>query len=143
MTIYIHPPVQIDASGLASETTVGDILDDTGDILLALAAPVGAERVTIGTPYVRSYSSSNITDAAWSEIVAVTAGKIRKLHIFDSSGEQVRLALGPAGTEGEIWRIEPGGPGAVELTIAAGSRLSIRAASGTISDGDLVINFLS
>jgi hypothetical protein len=138
MTAIAVPGQQttLDKAGLATEAK-----QDT--IIAALGAPVGDERTVANTTYVRSYNSSSISDAAWTQIVASTASRIRKLHIFDSSGEQVRLAVGAGGAEVEVWRIEPGGPGAVELTIAAGSRLSIRAASGTISDGDLVINFLT
>jgi len=124
------------AENFATETTLASIL-------AALAAPVGVSRSAVGTPYFRDYSVNNINDTGWTEIVAATAAGIRKLHIFDSSGEFIRFATGAAAAEVEVFRIEPGGPGPVELLIPAGTRLSIRAVTGTISVGNLNINFLT
>lgn len=143
MTLYIWPPISVNTTGLATEATLADIETAVGNILLAMAASVGVERTVANAPYARDYSVSNISDAAWSEIVASTGARIRKMHIFDSSGAQVKLAMGAAGAESEVFRIEPGGPGGVELVIPVNTRLSVRAASGTISTGDLVINFLT
>jgi hypothetical protein len=108
-----------------------------------ISAPVGVERVAVGTPYVRDYSVSNLATGSWTQILASTAARIRKLDIFDSSGSTVLLATGGAGAEVEVLRITPGGNGAVELTIPVGTRLSIQSPSGVLSVGTLVINMFS
>jgi hypothetical protein len=66
-----------------------------------------------------------------------------KLHIFDSSGEPIILAVGSGGAEVDTFLIEPGGTGAVEVSIPAGSRLSVKSAgAAAVNDGLLIINLL-
>jgi hypothetical protein len=108
-----------------------------------VSAPVGVERVAVGTPYVRDYSALNLATGSWTQILASTAARIRKVDIFDSSGSTVLFATGGAGAEVEVLRITPGGNGAVELTIPVGTRLSIQSPSGVLSVGTLVINMFS
>jgi hypothetical protein len=106
-------------------------------------APVSTVRRPI-LPYVfRDYSSSAITNAAYSQVVASTAAAAFKLHIFDSSGEPIILALGDAGSEVDSFLIEPGGSGAVEILIPVGTRLSVKSAgAAAVNDGLLIINLL-
>ena len=89
------------------------------------------------------YSSTNVTTGAYVELIASTSGEINRLHIFDSSGEIMILATGAAASETDIFYIEPGGPGPVDVNIPAGTRVSVRALSADATLGDLVINGLS
>lgn len=124
-----------------------NLLTTTNNLLTAgnaiLTAPVGIERIAVGTPYYRDYSSSNLAAGAWTQIVASTSARIRKLDIFDSSGSVVMVGIGGAGAEVEVLRITPGGNGAIELTIPIASRISIQSVTGTLSVGLLVINMFS
>jgi hypothetical protein len=104
---------------------------------------VSSPRYNANAVYARDYSINGINSSGWSEIVTSLANAVSRLHIFDSSGFPVMLAVGAIGSEQEVFRISPGGDGLVDLLIAAGSRLSIKATSGTIYDGNLQINFLS
>jgi hypothetical protein len=145
------------AKDFATQTTLASVLSDTNSlvakdfatqttsaaILAELQAPVGTVRQPI-LPYVfRDYSSSAITNAAYFQVVASTAAAVFKLHIFDSSGEPIILALGDAGSEVDSFLIEPGGSGAVEISIPVGTRLSVKSAgAAAVNDGLLIINLL-
>jgi hypothetical protein len=88
------------------------------------------------------YSSTNVTTAAYVQLVASTSAAIKKLQIFDSSGESLYLAVGAALSEVDQIFIFPGGNDIVDLAIPAGSRISVKSVSATISSGELLINCL-
>ena len=89
----------------------------------------------------KDYSSGSVTTGAWVQIVASLATTANLIEIFDSSGQTMELGLGPAASEVRACIITPGGNGQVPLTIASGTRVSVRAISGTASVGELDINF--
>jgi hypothetical protein len=83
----------------------------------------------------------NVTTAAYTELIASTAAAIYVLNIFDSSGETMILATGAAASETDLLYIPPGGFNApMEIYIAAGTRLSIKALSATATSGEIVLN---
>lgn len=95
------------------------------------------------TAFVRNdYSSVNVTTAAYVELVASTAGLYKKLQIFDSSGQTLKIAIGAAASEVDILLVFPGGNDMIEVNIPAASRVSIRAVSATASVGELCVNFI-
>lgn len=89
------------------------------------------------------YSTTNVTTAAYVQLVASTSIIINRLHIFDSSGRDFVLATGGAGSEVDQIQISPGGWDApVDLYIPSGTRISIKAKSATASSGILLITGL-
>lgn len=89
------------------------------------------------------YSTTNVTTAAYVQLVASTANVINRLWIFDSSGQDFVLATGAAASEVDRIRIPPGGwDSAIELNIPAGTRISIKASSATASSGILIVTGL-
>lgn len=87
-----------------------------------------------------SYSSTNVTTAAYVQLVASTTSNINRLWIFDSSGQDFVLAVGAAASEVDQIQISPGGWDApVDLFIPSGSRISIKAVSATANSGILLI----
>lgn len=88
------------------------------------------------------YSSTNVTTAAYVQLVASTADVINQLYIFDSSGQTLFLAVGGAGSEVNKAYIVPGGNGILNLTIPASSRVSVKAVSASATSGELSITFL-
>jgi hypothetical protein len=62
------------------------------------------------------------------------------LEIFDSSGQTMELGMGASGSETRIALILPGGNGQIPILIQQGTRLSVRAVSGTASSGELDLN---
>lgn len=91
-----------------------------------------------------AYASTNVTTGAWVQIIASTAANINQLHIFDSSGQTIELGTGAAASETRVLIIPPGGFNAVvDLFIASGTRLSLRAISGTASAGEFDLTALN
>ena len=89
------------------------------------------------------YSATNVTTAAYVQLVASSTSAVNKIEIFDSSGEALILAVGGAGSEVDQLYIFPGGNGAVDLAIPASSRISVKAKTATASSGFLAINLYS
>lgn len=90
------------------------------------------------------YSSTNVTTGAWVELDSSTAGDFNCLTIFDSSGQTLELGVGAAAAESRVMIIPPGGhDGCIPLRIASGSRLSLKAISGTASSGEINITGLN
>lgn len=87
------------------------------------------------------YSSTNVTTGAYVELVASTSMDINRLHIFDSSGQDLVLAVGAAASEVDQIQIFPGGIDA-DLFIPSGSRISVKAVSATANAGILAITGL-
>jgi hypothetical protein len=87
------------------------------------------------------YSSTPVTTSAYTQVVASTAVVIREVEIFDSSGQSLVLAVGAAASEVDQIYIFPGGNGRIPLSIAGGSRVSIKAVSGSATSGESLINF--
>lgn len=88
-----------------------------------------------------AYGSTPVTTGAYVQLVASTATDINKLHIFDSSGQDLVLAVGPAASEVDQIQIFPGGI-EVALFIPAGSRISVKAVSANATAGILAITGL-
>jgi hypothetical protein len=87
------------------------------------------------------YSSTSVTTAAYVELVATLAGAVSEIEIFDSSGQALILATGAATSEVDQIYITPGGNGRIPLSIAASTRVSIKALTGTANVGFITINF--
>lgn len=95
------------------------------------------------TAFVRNdYSSINVTTGAYVELVASTASQYRKLQIFDSSGQTLKIAFGAAASEVDKLLVFPGGNDVIEVNLPASTRVSIRAVSATASVGEICINFI-
>ena len=76
------------------------------------------------------YSTTNVGNAAYVQVVASTSLATTKLYPFDSSGAVMILAVGGVGSEVDQLYIPPGGSGAgYELAIPASSRISLKVAS--------------
>jgi hypothetical protein len=90
-----------------------------------------------------NYTLVNVTDAAWVQIVVSLAADIVAMNVFDSSGQDMILGYGPAGSEVTKLQIPPGGfDSPQDCVLPAGMRLAIKAVSGTASVGINLINFL-
>jgi hypothetical protein len=92
-------------------------------------------------PYRNDYSSANVTTAAYTQVLASTAAAIKRLQIFDSSGQTMKLATGAGGAEVDILYIPPGGID-IDYEIPAGTRLALKAISANATSGEIDINLL-
>jgi hypothetical protein len=89
------------------------------------------------------YSSTPVNTTNWQQIISSVSAGIRRIEIFDSSGQTLELGTGAAGSETRRILIFPGGNGFVPLSISTGARVSIRAVSGIANEGEILINFYS
>lgn len=93
-------------------------------------------------PFYNVYSSTNITTSAYVTLVASTTTVTNAIHIFDSSGQAMILAVGGVGSEVDQYLVGPGGDD-FDLTIPSGSRVSYKAKTATASSGYLLMNLLA
>lgn len=96
---------------------------------------------TVNTPLVNDYSSTNVTTAAYVQLIASVPADVKQIEIFDSSGSALYLAIGAAASEVNKMIVFPGGNSRVPMQIPAGSRLSIKALDVNATTGELLINF--
>jgi len=89
------------------------------------------------------YSAVNVTTGAYVEILTTMPALCNRLEVFDSSGESLQLAFGAIGSEVDQAIITPGGNDELELTVPAGTRLSVKAIDNDATVGKLNINCLS
>lgn len=143
------PPVALIARGAGTDAYyVMEVDPSTGALPVSLSGGISAIDVHItGGAYADSvrnvYSSTNVTASAWVQLIASTAAVINCVTVFDSSGQTLKLGTGGSGSETIALIVPPGGlGGCIPLHIAAGTRLSIRAISGTASTGELDITGL-
>jgi hypothetical protein len=92
--------------------------------------------------YSHSYAATNVTTAAWVEVVAATDEPCNAIEIFDSSGSILEIALGAAASEVAIpYNIPPGGSVIfLPIEIAKGSRISLRALDANATTGYFIAN---
>lgn len=89
------------------------------------------------------HSSVAVSTSAYTQLTASTTAAIKRLHIFDSSGSALYLAVGAAASEVDYIFIPPGGIEWIEIDIPSASRLSIKAVDTATSSGQLLITALS
>lgn len=89
------------------------------------------------------YTSTSVTTAAYTQLLASTSAAINEVEIFDSSGQTLVLATGTAGAEADQVYIFPGGNGRIPLAIATSTRVAIKAVSATANTGEISVNFYS
>lgn len=142
-------------TGAATETTLSSLNGkvtavNTGAVTISTALPAGTN--TIGyikkaglaksnTPVYNAYASTSVTTSAYVQLIASTTAEADMVHVFDSSGQAMILAVGGAGSEVDQLYIPPGG-GDFNLAIAASSRVSIKALTATASSGYIILNLL-
>ena len=92
-----------------------------------------------------SYSGTNVTTGAYVTFVAVTPIACSQIVLSDSSGAVIKLAVGAAASEVDLAVMPLSGAFVLSVglnVIPAGSRLSLRAISGTASTGYATVSFL-
>jgi hypothetical protein len=97
---------------------------------------------TSNAPVYNVYSSTNITTAAYTQLVASTTSASNAIDIFDSSGQAMILATGGSGSETIVAYIPPGG-GSYRVAIPAATRVAYKALTANATSGYLLIDFWS
>lgn len=97
-------------------------------------------RTQSNAPVYNAYGTTAVTTAAYTQIVASTTAATTWVDIFDSSGQAMILATGAAAAETILAYIPPGGL-STSLTIAAGTRVTLKALTANASSGYVLVNF--
>lgn len=98
-------------------------------------------KVPIQTVFL-SYTSTNVTTSAWTQIVASMPSATTYAEIFDSSGQVMKLGQGASGSEIDFpYIIFPGGNGQTPLKVGNAKRIVAKALSANATSGYLLINF--
>lgn len=114
--------------------------DSNGKLWTTPSASTGR---TVVTTVRNDYTSTSVTTGAWVQLVASLGAAVNEIEIFDSSGQTLELGTGAAASETRLILVFPGGNGRVSVSIASGTRISIRAVSATADTGEIDINFYS
>ena len=130
-------------------TQTSVVTQPTASLLNATVTPASGATFSIaitGTvvanaPVYNDYTSTNITTGAYVQLVASTTNTINNIHIFDSSGQTMILAVGAPGSEVNQVYVQPGGD-TFTLRIPAGSRISYKALTANATAGYLIMSFL-
>ncbi len=81
------------------------------------------------------YSSTNVTTAAYVQLIASTANAVNTMCVSDSSGSIMIIATGGAGVEVNRLYLPGGGSGCFNVNVAASTRISLKALDATASSG--------
>lgn len=84
--------------------------------------------------------ASNITTTAYSTLFASVPDYIQRIHIANSTGQTLVLALGPSGSETDYIYIPAGTDILLPVYINIFERISVKAVSGNAMSGDLIVN---
>jgi hypothetical protein len=95
------------------------------------------------TPVFNDYASTGVTTAAYVQMVASTTSACTAVECYNQSGSSLYFATGAGGAEVNQFVIPPGGNGPVVITIAASTRISVKAVDTSVSIGSLILNFWS
>lgn len=123
---------------------VTPLFDNTGALNITgtvTAAPAYLDYVDSGR---LDYSISNVSNAAWVQVIASTAADAKKITLFDAGGFAMELGVGAPASEVRKILIPPGGlNGMIEVQIPAGSRVSVRGITAqVVNAGELDINLM-
>lgn len=144
MSLFIYPPTPISVS-------VPPIAyEDGGSAVTVTPANRLPVEVTPLTPVdfpdnglVQVSSGSPISNSTPREIVASLDDDVSKIEVNDIIGAFYSVMVGASGSESVACYIGPGG-GNREVSIPAGSRVSLRSETGSpiTTEGQISINFL-
>lgn len=137
--------IETDADTIATRTPA------LGQATMANSTPVAIasdQTMPRGRSYADSvrnaYASTSVTTGAWVQLIASTAADINQIHIFDSCGQTLELGTGAAASETRKLLIPPGGLAEpVNLRIASGTRVALRAVGGNCTTGEFVMTGLN
>jgi hypothetical protein len=126
-----------DGPGIQQTTIINAL--PTGSNLIGYVKSYGLSKSN--APVYNAYATTNVTTAAYVQLIASTTAECDHISIFDSSGEGMIIAVGAAAAEVDQLFVGPGG-GEYDLLIPAGSRVSIKAKTATANSGYLMMNLL-
>jgi hypothetical protein len=74
-----------------------------------------------------NYSSTNVTTAAYVQLIASTSVALTSICVSDTSGSIIKIATGAAASEVDKIYLQGGGTGCYDVAVPSGTRISLRA----------------
>lgn len=136
----LEPTALYDSTGVGITSTSTSLnVNVTGGTVISTTTTPGF--VKANTPVYNDYSSTNVTNAAYVQLIASTTATTTEIEIFESGGFPIYLATGAAASEVDQLLIFPGGNGRIRFAIPAGTRVSVKSVTASSSTvGFLAIN---
>jgi hypothetical protein len=122
--------VGVDSAGVPTAGT----FDASGQLIVAASA--GAAKTVVANA--RHLHLTPVTTSAWTQLVASAGAAISSVQVWDSSGQTLELGTGLAGAEARVCLIPPGGI-EIDVIIASGARISVKAVSANTATGELIL----
>ena len=92
-------------------------------------------------------SSTNVTTSAYVTLVASTSVNFNNILVTDTTGKLLKLAVGNAGFEVDLFQLPVSGTGIIPLpsqqSVPLGSRLSLKAIDSNATSGFVAATLLS
>lgn len=126
----------VTGTGSLRVTIASDTTSNTNPYLVAQAG-----RTSANTPTFNTNSGANITTSAYLQLVASTTSACKAVEVYNQTSSSIYFATGAAASEVNQFIIPPGGNGLVSITIAASTRISVKAVDATASTGSLIVNY--
>lgn len=147
----------ISAAGEASVAVISSLPagnNNIGDVDIASALPAGTN--TIGKVDINYLSVVDFLDSglvagtsiagsagAFFEVVASTAATVKKVQVMDTTGAFIGVYTGAGGGEALKFIYGPGSDQTIEVSIASGTRISLRSMEASApAGGSVAMNFL-
>lgn len=86
------------------------------------------------------YSGTNVTSAAYVQLTGTVNNEMVMAEIVDTGGNDMKLAIGPAGGEVDIYAIPGNQSKHVPMNIGKQTRLAVKAYGTSNTTGSLIIN---
>lgn len=134
-------PVLLAKDGAEVDFGTGSTSNQTQRVALATDSTVTTNAPQLVTFAINDNSTTNITTGAYVELVTSLASSVTHIDVQDTGGQWYYISTGASGSEINIAVIAPGGNGFVPLNVSSGTRVSVKAISGTADAGYLGVNF--
>lgn len=103
-----------------------------------------AVRNTVNASVANDCTSTTITAAAYVTMVASLAGACSAIEVFNTTAKAIKLAIGAAASEADIYTLPPGTKSEIiPREIKKATRISAKALGADATTGFLVVNFLA
>lgn len=90
-----------------------------------------------------SYSSTNVTTSAYITLDANLSASYGHISIVDTSTQLMKLATGTSGQEVDLCAFQGNGnPVIIPVDLIQGTRVAVRAISGSATSGYLTVSYL-
>ncbi len=87
-------------------------------------------------------AATGLSTSAWTTAIAVTAAAAKGFQLFDTGGQYLLWATGAAGLEVALFVTGPGTDQTMQVQIASGLRLSVKALNTVPTGGSIAANLL-